>query len=291
MAMSCDMSRYFNFDDTNSIHTEQSTVITQVRSKRKTSSFPMDHLFERIVCCPYQSCMYLHDNKRQRKYDFAHDFTLEELGLTADGLIQETILFLQRGHSVRNALCTCNPRLSYRRYLDYGLSVARATSAPVHDSSVLGGVQHSCSLDAQSQRQFTSVQVCTELGIKSLTETFIQTPFRKNVRDVLRHSGEFVVRLATDEASETWELCGKHTVTDKASLFRFVQKNRLGVATNDRKIQYPLLTSDVQSLVRAGSLIHLRPQGMVYAVAKIHEQAKCDDDLIALWHKCSSKTT
>jgi len=83
--------------------------------------------------------------------------------------------------------------------------------------------------------------------------------------------------------------CVVSTVTDKASLFRFVQKNRLGVATNDLKIQYPLLTSEVKSLVRVGSLIHLRTQSMLCAVAKIHGQEKCDDDWVAMWNKCKSE--
>ena len=288
MAMSSDLGRYFEFDENNSIHTEKSTILTEVRSKRKTPSFPIDCLFHRIVYSPYQSCMYLYEEKRQRRYNFTHDFTLEELGLTADRLIQETILFLTRGHSVRNALCTCNPRLSYRRYLDYGLSVARARNTPLQDCYIFGSVPTSCQLDVHSQRQFTSEQVCTELGIASLTETFIQTPFRKNVRDILRHSGEFVLCHTDEQVPETWELCDKHTINDKASLFRFVKKNRLGVATNDPKIQYPLLTSDVQSLVRAGSLMHLRAHGMLYAIAKIHGQEKCDDDLVALWNKCKA---
>jgi len=288
MAMSRDLGRYFAFDETNSIHTENSTILTEVRSKRKTPSFPTDYLFHRIVYSPYQPCMYLYDEKRQRKYNFMHDFTLEELSLTADNLVQETILFLTRGHSVRNVLCTCNPHLSYRRYLDYGLNVACARNAPLQDCRVFGGVSTSCQLDAYSQHQFTSEQVCTELGISSLTETFIQIPFRKNVRDVLRNSGEFVLSHTNGNVNEIWELSDKHTVDDKASLFRFVQKNRLGVATNDPKIQYSLLTSDVQNLVREGSLMHLRTQGMLYAVAKIHGQAKCDDDLVALWKKCKT---
>jgi len=214
MAMSSDVGRYFAFDETNSIHTEKSTILIEVRSKRKTDSFPIDCLFHRIVYSPYQPCMYLYDEKRQRRYNFAHDFTLEELGLTADGLIQDTILFLTRGHSVRNVLCTCNPRLSYRTYLDKGLSVARTRNAPLHDCFVFGSVPTSCQLDVHSQCQFTSEQVCMELGFASLTETFIQASIRKNVCDILRHLGEFVLRNTDEEAQETWELRGKHTVNE-----------------------------------------------------------------------------
>jgi len=58
-----------------------------------------------------------------------------------------------------------------------------------------------------------------------LTETFVQGPFRKNVHDILRQSGEFVLRHTGGEVQETWELCEKHTVADKESLLRFVQKN------------------------------------------------------------------
>jgi len=286
MAMSSNIGRYFVFDDSSCLHTESSTILTEVRSKRKTPSFPSNHLFHKIVFSPYDSYMYLYEQKRQRKYHFEHDFSPEELGLTARSLVQETVLFLSRGHSVRNALCTCNPRLSYKRYLDYGLSMARANKTVLLDTSVTNSKPAACPLDAQSQKRFTGEQVCTELGIVCLKSTFMQLPFRRSIHNILLQSGEFVVISNGDGAQETWELCDKYTVSDKASLLRFLQKNRMGVATNDDKVQYESLSSDVQSLVRSGDIMHLRAEGMVYAVCKTHQQQKCDDDLIKLWKSC-----
>jgi len=56
----------------------------------------------------------------------------------------------------------------------------------------------------------------------------------------------------------------------------------MGAAINDKKLQYDLLSSDVQSLVHSGDIMHLRKEGMLYAVCKSHQQRKCDDDLIQL---------
>lgn len=283
--MSSDMRRYFVFDESSCIRTGDCTILTEVRSKRKTPCFPTDYLFHRVVFSPYQSCMYLYEEKRQRKYKFGHDFSLTELGLTSHALVTETRLFFMRGHSVRNIVCTCNPRLSYERYLDYGLCSVRASTV-VLDSSVLGNACVQCPLDSQSQSQFTCEEICRELGVSSLTETFIETPVRKTVHNILRHSGEFIHR--TNAAGhETWELCGKHIVDDETSLLEYVQKNRLGVATNDRKLEYPLLGTDVRRLVHKAKLFHLPAQGMLYAVPGLHGQQKCDDDIVAMWKKCA----
>ena len=284
MAMSRDIERYFVFDETSCIQTGENTILTEVRSKRKTPCFPMDHLFHRIVFTAYMPYMYLYEEKRQRKYHFQHDFTLAELGLTAKMLVQETVQYFTRGHSVRNRLCTCNPRLSYKRYMDYGLCSQHAHAhASVLDSSVLDSGRAVCPQDSQSQCQFTPEQVCSELGLRSLTSIVVA---EKTVHVILRQSGEFLVH--TDAAgAETWELCGKQTVDDEASLLRYVKKNRLGVATNDRKIDYPLMGADVRRLVKKQALVHLPAHGMLYAVPGMAQQRKCDDDIIALWKKCA----
>jgi len=281
MAMSSDMARYFVFDETCCIQTGHSTILTEVRSKRKTPCFPSDHLFHRIVFSPYKPYMYLYEEKRQRKYHFEHDFSLPELGLTAKQLVQETVQYLTRGHSVRDRVCVCNPRLSYNLYKDYGLCLQRA-SASVLDSSVLDNARVVCPLDSQSQCQFTSEQVCLELGLRSLAS---HVSGEKTVHDVLRNSGELC--LHTDTAGrELWELCGKQTVDDEASLLRYVHRNRLGVATNDRKIDYPLMGTDVARLVKKQALVHLPAHGMLYAFPGMDQQRKCDDDIVALWRKC-----
>jgi hypothetical protein len=225
--------------------------------------------------------MYLYEEKRQRKYHFQHDFTLAELGLTGRLLVQETVQYFTRGHSVRDRLCICNPRLSYKRYMDYGLGLLH-TEASVLDSSVLDSGRAVCPQDSQSQCQFTSEQVCLELGLRSLSCIVVA---EKTVHVILQQSGEFL--LHTDAAGrETWELCGKQNVDDETSLLRYVQKNRLGVATNDRKIDYPLMRRDVHSLAKRQALVHLPAHGMLYAVPGMDQQQKCDDDIVALWRKC-----
>ena len=286
MAMSSNVARYFDFDDSNCIHTESSTILTEVRSKRKTRGFPGDCLFHKIVFSPHDSYMYLYEQKKQRKFHFGYDFSPEELGLTAASFVQETVLFLSRGHSVRDALCTCNPHLSHKRYLDYGLGMARANRSVILDTSVTHSRPAACPLDVQSEKCFTAEQVCVELGIVCLRSTFLQVPSRRSVYDILQQSGEFVIHSDANGAAETWELCDKYTVSDKASLLLFLQKRRMGAATNDKKLQYDLLSSDVQSLVHSGDIMHLRKEGMLYAVSKSHQQRKCDDDLIQLWKKC-----
>ena len=280
-AMSKDLRRYFEFDDTTSITTETSTILTEVRTKRAIHCFPKDKLFHRVVFSPYAKSMQLFQPKLKQVYHFAHDFTLEELNLTAAGLVNEVRLFLLRGHSVREKSCTCNPHLPYARFLDYGLCLKRNGNMAIRDSSAMHSVAEPCPLDALSKTSFTCEQISAELGLSSLLAGLLQYSQATTVHDILTQSGEFI-SLQTN-GQRTWELCGKHIIDDEKSLLDFVKRHRLGVTIHHKRIEYPLLHVHVRRLVQTGVLTHLVAQGMLYYVPGLHGQQKCDDDIVALW--------
>jgi len=280
-AMSKDMRRYFEFDDTTSITTENSTILTEVRAKRDTLCFPKNKLFHRVVFRPYAKSMHLFQPMQKQVYYFSHDFTPGELNLTAAGLINEVRLFLLRGHSVRDKSCTCNPHLPFARFLDYGLCLKRNGNMALLDSSAVNSVAEPCPLDALSQTSFTCELISAELGLSSLLATVLQCWQPITVHDVLKQSGEFA--NSEKNGKIVWELCGKHTVDDEKSLLDFVKRHRLGVAIDHKRIEYPLLHVHVRRLVQTGVLTHLVAQGMLYYVPGLHGQQKCDDDIVALW--------
>jgi len=83
-------------------------------------------------------------------------------------------------------------------------------------------------------------------------------------------SEEIINQHEGEGEKETWELCGRHTVDSEKSLLDFVSKHRLGIATNNHRIDYPLLHVHIRRLVQTGDLIHLASQGMLYAVPRPH---------------------
>jgi len=301
MAMSKNIGRYFEFDDSACITTEKHVILAEVHAKRSTHCFAQGALFHRVVYSPYSPHIRLYHANKQQVFYFGYDFSLQELGLTGPDLVNEVCLFLRRGHSVRDKTCTCNPWLPYTRHLDYGLLLERATASVILDTSVTNkrARYQECPHDTATAAgcALTSEQISAELGVASLTTTFVETPRRRCIRDILIDSGQFLncrrhahgagetsATSETSETSETWELSARITVDGEKSLLTYITQKRMGVATTDKHIQYPLLHTDVQSLVQAGDLIHLREQGMLYAVHCRSAQKKCDRDICALWH-------
>jgi len=289
VCMSKNLARYFEYDDTSCIKTDTSTILAEVSAKINTACFAKGKQFHRVMFSPYSSAMYLYQQKQQQIYHFGFDFSLQELGLTTVRLISEVRAYLLRGHSVRDKTCTCNPHLPYARYMDYGLCLRRHEGGTLlHDSSANSSAREPCPLDASSQHKFTCEQICAELGISSLQSSFLLLPHRQSVHRILLLSGEFINQHEGEGETETWELCGRHTVDSEKSLLDFVSKHRLGIATNNPKIDYPLLHVHIRRLVQTGDLIHLASQGMLYAVPGMYGQKKCDDDIVAMWRGASS---
>jgi len=288
-AMSKDIRRYFEFDDSTCIITDDSTILAEVRAKRSTECFQKHQHFHRVVFTPYARSLHLFQLKLKQVYHFGHDFTMEELNLTGPSLVNEVRLFLLRGHSVRDKTCTCNPHLSYARFLDYGLSLQHSSNSKLVDSSAANSVCESCPLDALSQVKFTCEQVAAELGLSSLQDVLQQHTRPITIHDILTQSGEF---FSTETAGlRTWELCGKHVVDDGQSLLEFVKRHRMGVTIHHKRIEYPLLHVHVRRLVQKGLLIHLHAQGMLYSVPGLHGQQKCDGDIVALWRAGQQTST
>ena len=281
VAMSKDIRRYFEFDDSTCIITDENTILTEVQARRSTACFSKHKHFHRVVFTPYARSLHLFQLKQKQVYHFGYDFTLEELNITAASLVDEVRLFLLRGHSVRDKTCTCNPHLPYARFLDYGLSLQHNGHTALLDSSAASSVCEPCPLDALSQVRFTCEQIAAELGLSSLQAVLLRYAQPATIHDILAQSGEFM--SLENGGMRTWELCGKHVVDDEKSLLEFVKRHRLGVAMHHKRIEYPLLHVHVRRLVQKGLLIHLHAQGMLYSVPGLHGQQKCDDDIVALW--------
>jgi hypothetical protein len=206
----------------------------------------------------------LHHYDSQKLPDIVtHLLSAIQMSITPCMLVNEIFLLLERGHSLNESMCYCDPpTISKCRRYDIGI---------YKNSKAI------CSIHKNYNRGFTDAEIGNEIGVSCIYKATVDC---KTVVDLMHNSGMFIKR------DRLWFLSNLTKVNNITSLLTTIQKKVFGIDLNDAKLQYQYLERDVHILTRQSKIIILtntyNKNPRLFALQT--DQQKCDPDVSAMWH-------
>jgi len=263
MAYSCNVYRYFDFDETDLIYTGRELIILGARSRVCIAHFEQGTLFDTVKHVLGKKTISVEVGECTYSCPLSHEFECDDVFGCKRALIGEVVAFVSRTHSLRNPMCRCAHKLPHSRILDYGLDPTK--KAETHQV---------CPLMATENR-VTSQHIANEIKVQSLDATLVGS---ESILSILQQS-----LLLTQDEHGRWTLAQPHVVHDQSSLHSYVRQQWSGVDLDDVNIQYPNVIRDLYSLDAKGKVLIFKSQNRVFR--NTVQQKRCDQDIIDMWKR------
>lgn len=263
MAYSCNVYRYFDFDETDLIYTGRELIILGARSRVCIAHFEQGTLFDTVKHVLGKKTISVEVGECTYNCPMSHEFECDDVFLCKRGLISEVVAFVSRTHSLQNPMCQCSHELPHSRILDYGLDPTRKVEA-----------HKVCPLMA-TKNKVTSQLIANEIKVQTLDASLVGS---ESILSILKQS-----LLLTEDEHGRWTLAQPNVVHDKCSLYSYVKKTWSGVDLGDVNIQYPNVIADLYNLDAEGHVTILKSHNRVFR--NMVKQKRCDQDIVDMWKR------